>query len=109
MNRWFEECFRRMSRLRESRSNETPWIWHQGQMKERAGFIVSRSLTLSISLSSVHVVLRVGGRRHSEDFPRWTKNKDVSFGLAVSVIDFGRRICYLNFAVQSPYLYLVIK
>ena len=33
-------------RCRENRSNEVPWIWHQGQLTERPGFLVSRSLTL---------------------------------------------------------------
>ena len=30
-----------------NRSNEIPCTWHQRQQKERAGFLVSRSLTLS--------------------------------------------------------------
>ena len=36
---------------RGSCSNEIPWTWHQGQLKEWVGFLVSSSLTLS----SVHV------------------------------------------------------
>ena len=32
---------------RGNRSNEIPRTWHQGQLKERAGLVVSRSLTLN--------------------------------------------------------------
>ena len=32
---------------RGNRSNEIPWTWHQEQLKERAAFSVSRSMTLS--------------------------------------------------------------
>ena len=55
---------------RGNRSNEIPWTWHQGQLQEQAGFLVSRSLTLS----SAHVST-VGGIRHSDDFPRWPQKK----------------------------------
>ena len=30
-----------------NRSNEVPWTWYQGLLKERAGFLVSISLILS--------------------------------------------------------------
>ena len=33
------------------REREIPWTWHQEQLEERVGFLVSRSLTLS----SAHV------------------------------------------------------
>ena len=42
---------------RGNRSNEITWAWHQGQLKERAGFLVSRSMTLIFRST-------VGGRRH---------------------------------------------
>ena len=41
-----------------------PWTWHQGQLKERAGFLVSTSLTLF----SAHVH-SVGENRHLMIFP----------------------------------------
>ena len=34
---------------RGNRSNEIPWTWHQGHLKEQAGFLVTRSLTLSLA------------------------------------------------------------
>ena len=34
-----------------ARANEIPWIWDQGQLMEKAGLLVSKSLTLS----SAHV------------------------------------------------------
>ena len=52
---------------RGNRSNEILWTWHQGQLQEQAGFLLSTSLTLS----SAHV----SGIRHSDDLPRWPKKK----------------------------------
>ena len=52
-------------------SNEIPWTWYQGQLKERAGFLVSRSQTLA----STHELHAVGGSRYTDDFPGWPKKK----------------------------------
>ena len=52
-----------------NRSYEIPWTWHKRQPKERARFLVSRSLTLS----STHVHT-VGGSRHNMmNFPACPK------------------------------------
>ena len=53
-----------------NRSNEISWTWHQGQLHEQAGFLVSTSLTLS----SAHVST-VGGIRHSDDLTDAPKKK----------------------------------
>ena len=53
---------------RESSSNEIPWTWHQGQLKEWAGFLVSRSPTLFSAY--VHIV---GGSRQIMIFPAGPK------------------------------------
>ena len=38
----------------ENHSNKIPWTWHQRKLKERAGFLVSRSLTLSSRTRLTH-------------------------------------------------------
>ena len=49
----------------------TTWAWHQGQLKERRGFLASKSLTLSIFCSRAH-----RGRESSyNDFPSWPKKR----------------------------------
>ena len=59
---------------RRNRSNKIPWTWHQGQLLEQAGCLISRSLTLS----SAHVST-VGGICHSDDVPRWHQKKNCNY------------------------------
>ena len=54
---------------RGNRTNEIPWTWHQGQLKERAGFLVSRSLTLPSAPPWAGCHLRI--------FPDGPKKKNV--------------------------------
>ena len=42
--------------LKKAKVTKIPWTWHHGQLKDRAGFLVSRSLTLF----SAHVQHTVG-------------------------------------------------
>ena len=53
--------------VRGNRSNEIPWTWHQGQMKTRAGFLFSRSLTLTVGRR--HFIISLLGLKQGPVFP----------------------------------------
>ena len=53
------------ARYRTNHANEIPYSWHQGQLKELVGFLISRSLTLSSAPQWTGGVIRC--------FPFWTK------------------------------------
>ena len=55
---------------REKRSNRITWTWHQGHLQVQAGFLFSRSVTLSPAYVST-----VGGIRHLMIYPAGPKKK----------------------------------
>ena len=72
---WLRLRFRDTSAHQTCLCKQTrPWTWHQGQLKKRAGILVSRILTLSFCLT-FSTSRFAGGFRHSEDYPRRRRPK----------------------------------